>query len=403
MSGLRSIYILGGFRCNSSLDRPTRSFLFYSGQNSILPNTRLYQCKLLSSTANRTRLLQVYSRLWKQHDRKLNSDTTCKQKADASRRLGFRGKELLYASVVIAAGGLAYVSFGNNGPKGEDLLLAEQKPSDKKQIQKEYNKKEVSYHNSLEKGVWITYKGSVYDITNFIQHHPGGSHTIMMGAGGDVEPFWNTYTVHHADEVQKLLSTYKIGVLKEENIFGQTKDRLHDSPYADEPERSKLLIVHSKEPFNAETPSKLLVDSYITPTDIFFVRNHLPVPEIELADYKLEIHIEDRNELGKDKILASFTLDELKTKFKPHSIDAVMQCSGNRRTDLKKVSDHLYILTISIVAQIWPFVFIDNSLQLSSCSLHAQTSIAEKDERNQRIRLESGCNRQRYLDWSQVC
>lgn len=202
-----------------------------------------------------------------------------------------------------------------------------------------YNRKQVAEHNSIEKGVWITYKGKVYDITRFVQHHPGGSHTIMMGAGGDVEPFWKTYTVHEAAEVQRLLSSFQIGVLSEEDQKVISQQNIMEGPYSNDPQRSILLKTLSETPYNAETPSKLLTNTYYTPNEIFFVRNHLPVPEVDLDDYRLSICSGSDKDTDNLKILAEFTLEELKTKFKPHSIDCVIQCSGNRRSDLKKLKE----------------------------------------------------------------
>ncbi|KAG9509648.1 Sulfite oxidase, mitochondrial, partial [Fragariocoptes setiger] len=206
-----------------------------------------------------------------------------------------------------------------------------------------YSRKDVAWHNTSERGVWITYNNSVYDITQFIQHHPGGSRTIMMGAGGDVGPFWQTYTVHKAAEVQKLLSQYKIGELNPEECQLEAKsDQVDpDGPYANEPSRSPLLIVQSETPFNAETPADLLTETQITPTEIFFVRNHLPVPEIDIEDYEIEILKEYKDESGErqQQLLGKLTYDELKTKFKPYRIEAVIQCSGNRRNDLKRLKE----------------------------------------------------------------
>lgn len=203
-----------------------------------------------------------------------------------------------------------------------------------------YTRKDVAFHDSLEKGVWITYQGKVYDITEFIKHHPGGTHTIMMGAGGDVEPFWKTYTVHEAIEVQNLLSKYQIGILtKEEHLDLSAKQTNQEGPYANDPIRSPLLKVLTKEPFNAETPPKLLTETPITPTEIFFVRNHLPVPEVDIEDYKLGIYIGSDSDSDSQKLLKEFTLDELKREFKSHTIESVIQCSGNRRSDLKRIKE----------------------------------------------------------------
>jgi len=36
----------------------------------------------------------------------------------------------------------------------------------------------------------------VYDITDFVESHPGGKDKIMMAAGGSVEPFWKVFAIH---------------------------------------------------------------------------------------------------------------------------------------------------------------------------------------------------------------
>uniref|UniRef100_A0A8C6UCX1 Cytochrome b5 heme-binding domain-containing protein n=1 Tax=Neogobius melanostomus TaxID=47308 RepID=A0A8C6UCX1_9GOBI len=49
-----------------------------------------------------------------------------------------------------------------------------------------FSQEEVSRHRTLEDGIWVTYKGGVYDITEFVAIHPGGD-KIMLAAGGSVE------------------------------------------------------------------------------------------------------------------------------------------------------------------------------------------------------------------------
>ena len=41
----------------------------------------------------------------------------------------------------------------------------------------------------------------------------------------------------------------------------------------------------SEEPLNAETPVELLCESQLTPNELFFVRNHGPIPEVDPAAY----------------------------------------------------------------------------------------------------------------------
>lgn len=52
---------------------------------------------------------------------------------------------------------------------------------------------EVSKHNGQgpDKRIWMTYGGCVYDVTDFIANHPGGSEKILLAAGGPVEPHWH--------------------------------------------------------------------------------------------------------------------------------------------------------------------------------------------------------------------
>lgn len=73
-----------------------------------------------------------------------------------------------------------------------------------------FTQEEVTSHRSLEGGVWVTYRGGVYDITEFVAVHPGGE-KILLAAGGALEPFWSLYAVHNQEHVLEILSQYKVG------------------------------------------------------------------------------------------------------------------------------------------------------------------------------------------------
>lgn len=79
-----------------------------------------------------------------------------------------------------------------------------------------------------------------------------------------------------------------------------------DNPFAGDPERHPALIVHTAQPFNAEPPAALLVDSPTTPNDIFYVRNHLPVPHVDVDAYRVDVE---------GPTPASFAMDQLKESF----------------------------------------------------------------------------------------
>lgn len=65
-------------------------------------------------------------------------------------------------------------------------------------------------------------------------------------------------------------------------------------------------------------------------SDIFYVRNHLPVPEVDADSYELEIEIE-----GSDKT-AVLQLADIKALPKVN-VTATIMCGGNRRSEMTEV------------------------------------------------------------------
>lgn len=194
---------------------------------------------------------------------------------------------------------------------------------------KVFTMKEVSEHNTLEKGVWVTYKDGVYDVTDFIKQHPGGSERIMLAAGSSVDPFWSLYQQHFTKDVQAILKKYQIGRLDPSEVVESDPS----DPYSSDPKRHPALFVHKKKPFNAETPTTLITDdNYTTPNELWYVRHHHPVPVVDPKKYRLVIEgkgIDRRVELS---------LEDLKTLFKKHTVTATMQCGGNRRAQFNTIS-----------------------------------------------------------------
>jgi sulfite oxidase len=128
------------------------------------------------------------------------------------------------------------------------------------------------------------------------------------------------------------LDMYRIGNLDTSN---QNEADILDSndPYSAELkfQRNPALVVRSQKPFNAETPRAILADSLITPNELFYIRNHLPVPIIDPKQHELVVSCECL-----DKPVR-FTIDDLKQKFKAETFDVTIQCAGNRRNEMSKV------------------------------------------------------------------
>ncbi|TMW55782.1 hypothetical protein Poli38472_010664 [Pythium oligandrum] len=199
-----------------------------------------------------------------------------------------------------------------------------------------FSLQEVQEHTGAKKnGTWVVYRHGVYDITKFIASHPGGT-KILLAAGKSIEPFWQLYAAHNHGDVHKILESLRIGNLREEDVVmleKLRKERYGDGPYSGDPTRHPALKINSSMPFNAEPPPELLMESFITPNELFFVRNHLPVPDVDVENYRLKI-----SGLGimKGKEI-SFTMDELKSKFKHHTVATTIQCAGNRRAEMSGV------------------------------------------------------------------
>src|ERR1700736_2762298 len=60
--------------------------------------------------------------------------------------------------------------------------------------------------------------------------------------------------------------------------------------YLDNPSSfsSAGLIIRQKEPKNLEAPFDR-IDSYLTPTELFYIRSHFPIPALDGASYQLRI------------------------------------------------------------------------------------------------------------------
>lgn len=90
-------------------------------------------------------------------------------------------------------------------------------------------------------------------------------------------------------------------------------------------------INHTHEPVNAEAPLHHLRQNFITPLDLFYIRNHGDVPQIDLDSFQLQV-----NGLVQEEL--QFTLGSLKDIFSETTVVAALQCAGNRREQLIDVA-----------------------------------------------------------------
>jgi sulfite oxidase len=132
----------------------------------------------------------------------------------------------------------------------------------------------------------------------------------------------------------EMLKTLKIGELdleKEPKVDVDETD-----PYKNDPERHPALKCHSAKPANMEPPLSLLRREYLTPSSLWFVRNHSPVPIIDAATHEITIVSGEQSQdnLNLLRTKAVINLEHLKKDFEKKTVVATVQCGGNRRGGL---------------------------------------------------------------------
>ncbi|XP_021562616.1 cytochrome b5 isoform X1 [Carlito syrichta] len=75
---------------------------------------------------------------------------------------------------------------------------------------KYYTLEEIKEHNH-SKSTWIILHHKVYDLTKFLEEHPGGEEVLREQAGGDATE--NFEDVGHSTDARELSKTYIIGEL----------------------------------------------------------------------------------------------------------------------------------------------------------------------------------------------
>jgi cytochrome b involved in lipid metabolism len=213
-----------------------------------------------------------------------------------------------------------------------------------------YTIEEVAKHKTKATGVWVIYKDGVYDITKFVANHPGGQDKIMLAAGGDIAPFWNLYRQHYNSSLpMEILSSLRIGSLSPEDVRRMEAAKSpsdEKDPYNNDPVLSPVMKYLSRKPINAEPPASLLTDNWVTPVDLWFVRNHHPVVNVpDSKGYSLSVSREssvvkagaETTASRNNDIVLNLSVEDVKTKFKPYTVVSTVQCGGNRRAEMSAI------------------------------------------------------------------
>ncbi|KAJ5668846.1 cytochrome b5 [Penicillium macrosclerotiorum] len=80
-------------------------------------------------------------------------------------------------------------------------------------MSKTFTPADVASHNSADKGMYIIVDTGVYDVTNFVDEHPGGAKILKRVAGKDAsKQFWK---YHNESVLKKYAPKLKIGDVKD--------------------------------------------------------------------------------------------------------------------------------------------------------------------------------------------
>ncbi|KAK3561820.1 hypothetical protein QTP86_017074 [Hemibagrus guttatus] len=83
-----------------------------------------------------------------------------------------------------------------------------------------YSCKEVQAHNA-SKDTWLIIHDKVYDITSFLEEHPGGEEVLLEQAGSDATESFED--VGHSTDAREMLQQYYIGELHEDDRKKETQ------------------------------------------------------------------------------------------------------------------------------------------------------------------------------------
>jgi cytochrome b involved in lipid metabolism len=74
-----------------------------------------------------------------------------------------------------------------------------------------YTYEEVAKHNTVL-DLWVIYNGKVYDVTSYVDEHPGGEEVVVDCAGTDATEAFDD--IGHSDDAKDILQGLLIGDLE---------------------------------------------------------------------------------------------------------------------------------------------------------------------------------------------
>lgn len=91
---------------------------------------------------------------------------------------------------------------------------------------KYYTLEDIRVHN-MSNDTWLIIHDKVYDITTFLEEHPGGEEVLLEQAGADATESFED--VGHSTDAREMLEQYYIGELHMDDRQKKTEKEVHDT------------------------------------------------------------------------------------------------------------------------------------------------------------------------------
>ncbi|XP_059373478.1 cytochrome b5-like [Carassius carassius] len=104
---------------------------------------------------------------------------------------------------------------------------------------KYYTREEIQAHN-MSKDTWLIIHDKVYDITRFMEEHPGGEEVLLEQAGVDATESFED--VGHSTDAREMLQQYYIGELHMDDRKKESKKEVYITTSKDSRSWSSWLI-----------------------------------------------------------------------------------------------------------------------------------------------------------------
>lgn len=122
-------------------------------------------------------------------------------------------------------------------------------------MSKQYDAKDIQAHNSEENGAWIIIHGGVYDVTSFLEEHPGGKKMLIRVAGKDASKQFDQF--HNEKILKSIGGPLQIGTVGKGNAVDTSppkKETHKPAPKQSSSTTASIKPPNKMEPFGSLIP-----------------------------------------------------------------------------------------------------------------------------------------------------